>query len=134
MTRSNTLPCTNNYPREQSFRQKPVWLHHKQGQKVISLTFLLPSEECTLVLSLFLINPAVTSSCGLTPTNERRASSSSSSSYARRRCLLPSRKRLSSSAPPGYHRAAPSVVSVLATCPASEHHVVGSAAVDVLQS
>ena len=60
--------------------------------------------------------------------------SSSSSSYARRRCLSPSRKRLSSSAPPGCHRACPSVVSVLATCPTSKHHVVGSAAVDVLQS
>ena len=47
------------------------------------------------------------------------STSSSSSLYARRRCLLPTRKRLSSSAPPGCHRACPSVVSVLATCPAS---------------
>ena len=43
-------------------------------------------------------------------------------------------KQLSSWAPAGCHRACPSVVLVLATCPASEHHVVGSAAVDVLQS
>ena len=59
---------------------------------------------------------------------------SSSSSYARRRCLSPSRKRLSSSAPPCCHKVCPSVASVLATCPASEQHVAGSAAVDVLQS
>ena len=32
------------------------------------------------------------------------------------------------------HKACPSVVLVLATCPASEHHAVGSAAEDVLQS
>ena len=59
---------------------------------------------------------------------------SSWSSYARRRCLSLSPELLSSSAPPGCHRACPSVVSVLATCPASEHHAVGRAAVDVLQS
>ena len=58
---------------------------------------------------------------------------SSSSSYARRRCLSPSRKRLSSSAPPCCHKVCPSVASVLATCPASEHHVAGSAVVHVLQ-
>ena len=37
-----------------------------------------------------------------------------------------------SSAPPGCHRACPSLVSVLATCPASEHQVVGSAVINVL--
>ena len=57
----------------------------------------------------------------------------SSSSYTRQRCLLPSRKQLSSLAPPGCHKALPSVVLVLATYSTSEHHVVGSAAVDVLQ-
>ena len=58
-------------------------------------------------------------------TQKKKASSFSLSSlsYARRRCG----ERRS----PGCHRACPSVVSVLATCPASEHHVVGSAVVDV---
>ena len=55
--------------------------------------------------------------------------SSSSSPYARWRCLLPSRRRLSSSAPPGCHTACPSDASVPAMCPASQHHVVDSAAV-----
>ena len=47
--------------------------------------------------------------------------------------LLPSWKWLSS-APTGCHRAWPSVVSVLVTCPTSEHHVVGCAVPNVLQS
>ena len=58
----------------------------------------------------------------------------SSSSYVRQRCLSPSWKWLSSSAPPGCHKACPSVVLVQATCPTSEHHIHGSAAVDLLQS
>ena len=45
---------------------------------------------------------------------------------------MPSQKQLSSSAPPGCHRACLSVVLVLAICPASEHHVIGSAVVDFL--
>ena len=61
-------------------------------------------------------------------------SASSSSSYARRRSLSPSQKLLSFSAPPVYHKACPSVVLVLVTNPSSKHHVVGSAAVGVLQS
>ena len=64
----------------------------------------------------------------------KKKTASSCYSNTRRRCLSPSRKRLPSSAPPGCHRDCPSVVSVLATCPASELDVVGSAAVDVLQS
>ena len=44
--------------------------------------------------------------------------------YAWWRCLLPSQKWLLSSAPPGCHKAWPSVVLVLATCPASEHHAI----------
>ena len=59
---------------------------------------------------------------------------SSYSSHTRLGCLSPSRKQLSSSDPQGCHRACPSVVSVLATCPTSEHHVVGSDALDVLQA
>ena len=53
---------------------------------------------------------------------------SSWSWYAGRRCLSSSRKQLSSSAVPGYHRTCPSLVLVLATCPTSEYHAVGSVA------
>ena len=55
------------------------------------------------------------------------------SSYPWRRCLLHTVEQLFSSAPPGCHRACSSVVSALAVCPASKHHVVGSTAAGFMQ-
>ena len=98
---------------------------------VNSISFIGPARSVLVMSQQDRVFPH---SCSAKDCICKKPSSSSSSSCARRRCMSPSQKRLFSAAPPGCHTACHSVVLVLATCPASKHHVVDIAAVDVLQS